>query len=919
MPQPPKQIELAFPMKGLHETSSITGQPEGTTGLAVNVRGFDSLAQRDRGGQRPGLARQFDALENAPVDAMCQQTQSVVTTPTTLSPALLNRQWVPLLSVPVTVNSTSGAKLITGVNDIAVLVALTVKFTNVGDEVTFQIAPVTNPSGFQVNVQITPILNSLGNTLWIGVLMAGASTPETYSFGLGFLTTNPPVIGVPFTLYCHIRQGGISFSLIKPVGNQSFAGFDQTVFTAPYDWLAAGPQSIEFSSGFILPSASASMTVMQTQHSPGAFPMNIPLLTNPDGAYLTPAGTNALSYYKQTSHGMGDVPIVPVADSGYGPFLATENFTMGSIWQLTVTGAISPTPGSASTHGDMFFNLAENDDTKTTIFGGTGQAVGFEMQRQSNGTWKLAYQTNSTSGTLSPPATFKTGIFTIVLSADGSGNVSAKFNGSVIGTFAGGASLPTGSCNMSLANTTPFRRWTGAAILVTGPSYAITKETVIQAINGNLYLSTDGAPWVIVDPTPIGGGPAYTIGNEISIAAAGGFYWLVDGTANVRSINAATGVIANVSASAGSLPSGAQLITLYRDRLFFTRIKTDPFNYIASASGNYTNFDGSDQSTTGAFAGNDTQFSGLVGETITAMVPFGDASMIMGMSNSIAVMRGDPKAGGSIDYLSRETGIAGPTAQARDADGNLYFLSRDGLYKISGDATNRLDLYGGVASAQPQPMSRGRMDRTLGAINFASTKAILAWDPQEFGLKIFLLNTLATALTQIVFWDKRKDQFWPDQYPPGFGPTAACVLTGQGGADRRVLLGGWDGVLRSVDLRAVDDDGQAISSLVQFTPVQPFGMLAQAKLVSLRFVWGEGGPGGFNATYNVLTGDDAVLAVAAAPSATNTITVGGYQPLDRTRSRGGSIVLQIQNNVAGATWQIESVTATIMPGGRVKT
>lgn len=46
---------LRFPLKGLHKGFPTVQQPDGTTFSCSNVRVFDCLDSRARGGQRPGL------------------------------------------------------------------------------------------------------------------------------------------------------------------------------------------------------------------------------------------------------------------------------------------------------------------------------------------------------------------------------------------------------------------------------------------------------------------------------------------------------------------------------------------------------------------------------------------------------------------------------------------------------------------------------------------------------------------------------------------------------------------------------------------------------------------------------------------------------------------------------------------------
>lgn len=926
MAQQPQQIELTFPFKGVHESSSVTGQPDGTTGRALNVRGYDSLARRDRGGQRPGLVRWTDStgtiptFDSAPIDAVCQMTQTVPVISNTLAAAKLNRQWVPLGSASLT--SANSSASISGMNDIAVTLNCTFTFKTINDIIVIDITPDVNPNGYLIHLIIAA--QAVNGFTWFHYGVAGdGSGGGATSINVDFI--NPPPLNTPVNLVITIRQGGIWVSSTSYY-NGNNAGWNGAAFTADqnqiYDWLAAGPHTISMN---LLTFGAGTLTVVasQTQLQTQTIPLALPYAREPDGTYNTPEGIVAGRFYVQKNHAQAGRPNTNI-NTNFS-FMQTEAIQINSQFQWTVAGTANSTPWD----NPIAYLVQVPDETQViapniNTAGYTYLSLAFN---KASGTAAATIQVSTPGNptTFNCPSSFKNGAFTVVCTLDGNGNLTVVFNGVTLGTVAAiGATITPGLYCLffngpSLAgdNSNAPIRWTGASLLTNGPNYAITRETILVACGGDLFISTDASPFAQVDTTPIGGGAAYdTTGGEMSICAAGGYYWIVDGSVNLTRVNGANAVIDRPAASAGTLPTNARVIALYRDRLFFSRFPTDPFNYVASKSGDYLNFDASDTSVVGAFAGNNALQAGLVGEPITALIPYGDQTMIMGMANSVAVMRGDPKAGGSIDTVSREVGVAGPTAWARDPDGNFYFMAKDGLYSISG-----LMLRGAAFALQgptgmTKPMSRGRLDATLGEINFAETKVLMGWDPREFGLKVYLLTTAAQPTT-VVYWEQRKDAFWIDQYPAGIGPTAVAALTGQGGDDRKIVLGGWDGVLRNVDLSATDDDGSLISSLVQYTPAQPMGPLQQSKLISLRLVWGAAPS--FNATYGVRTGDDALVAVTAPLAFTNTNTAGGYQSLDRTRCRGGALVLEISNDVLDATWQIERCTATVTDGGRIRT
>lgn len=474
---------------------------------------------------------------------------------------------------------------------------------------------------------------------------------------------------------------------------------------------------------------------------------------------------------------------------------------------------------------------------------------------------------------------------------------------SPIQTIAAGAD-PTGTTN--LYDNISF---TAAAA---PPNFDPVGEDICYLQNGLIFTGDMNSGFTAL------GGPGYTTGVQVDMVAAYGYFWLVDGTLALRKVDAGGATVTTPGPTAGTIPTLARILALYRGRLFHAGFVSDPFNYFASRSGDVLDYDYSALDQAGAFAGNDTLQAGRLGDTITAMIPYGDVSMIMGMASSIAVMRGDPKAGGSIAFLSREVGIASIGAWARSPDGTLYFMARDGLYKISGEATNRLDLYGAVASATPQPMSRGRLDATLGKIDFTRTKVLMSWDPLELGVKIVLMPSDPTLPTTIVFWEQRKDAFWIDSVPVNVAPTAICPLRGSGGPGGILLIGSYDGWLRQQTAAALDDDGTAIVSRVRYAPMLPFGPETRAKLMQLRHLWGDATTS-FNAAWSLFCADDPVTtAQMSLASLSGTVTEGGYQSLIRQRTRGACMLLEIGNSVPGTSWQIERVQGLVAPSGRVR-
>ena len=70
-------MELLFPQKGLHKGFPVNKQPQGTSPDLNNVRPYDTLDNRVRGGQRPALNQKYTQQIGGvayPIVAMCSVT-----------------------------------------------------------------------------------------------------------------------------------------------------------------------------------------------------------------------------------------------------------------------------------------------------------------------------------------------------------------------------------------------------------------------------------------------------------------------------------------------------------------------------------------------------------------------------------------------------------------------------------------------------------------------------------------------------------------------------------------------------------------------------------------------------------------------------------------------------------------------------
>lgn len=446
-------------------------------------------------------------------------------------------------------------------------------------------------------------------------------------------------------------------------------------------------------------------------------------------------------------------------------------------------------------------------------------------------------------------------------------------------------------------------RWVTLPVPLAHTTNDIADSTFIIGQNGQAWLG---------DPVNgfTGTGTVFNTSGEVSCVDAFGKAYVVDGT-NIIVIDIKTQTHTVLTATAGTLPANCRLITLYRGRLVFTRSTGDPYNWFMSAVNNPLDYNYSSLAPDGAVSGNDAD-AGRVGDLITALIPFADTYMVMGCPDSLFIMRGDPKAGGTIDLLSAQVGITGPEAWAQGPDGTIYFMSRHGLYRM-------------VNGGQPVAMSLGRVNKTLAAVDLTLYSFKLAWDGSNDCLWITAVPAL-TGLPQLNFvWNATVDGFFPDTYPAAIGPACLASATGFGGSllgnQRRIILVcGSNGYIYVPDDNNFADDGTAIDSRCTFPPFKLGDGDTLGRVIATRFNWGTITEA-FAVRYAYHVGNQPQDAAEAGESHSNTFSgTGGYQSIDRARVRGGALCVSVGGQgVAGTTWSLESALTEFVPAGRMRT
>lgn len=438
-------------------------------------------------------------------------------------------------------------------------------------------------------------------------------------------------------------------------------------------------------------------------------------------------------------------------------------------------------------------------------------------------------------------------------------------------------------------------------VLSAVPPANFRQTNLVAVCGGNIYQGT------LADISLATSGSGALSDTSIpGVAFATGVVFLVDGAA-LKTLNLTTRAVTDLTATAGTLPSGCTLATVWRDRLVLAAPRDNPQNFFFSRVGTQTDFDYSQLDTAAAFAGN-ASTAGRIGEPIVALIPFTEDKLLIAGDHNLWMVTGDPADGGTIDLVSDAIGTLGAKAWTKAPDGTIYMVGTGGLYRFP------------PGSSAPENISSGKWNDYFASINRAGQYVVMTYDRDRQAAYVFVTSVVSGTVGDIhLLWDARTESLWPVQFPLSHGPICTLVYDGDGPDDRTLLLGTRNGFIQKLDAAAPDDDGTAISSYIYLGPVKASN-IGDSVVEALDLVFGEPPPGFTEADWNV-----KVQVVAApttekalnAPLYTRSRTFTGSRRPARwlQRTRGNSFFLKFSNASLGKTWSLESAQAQMIPTG----
>lgn len=384
-----------------------------------------------------------------------------------------------------------------------------------------------------------------------------------------------------------------------------------------------------------------------------------------------------------------------------------------------------------------------------------------------------------------------------------------------------------------------------------------------------------------------------------------GLLYYVDGT-NYRQFDPSTGTVSDWVATAGDLPvdadsRAARIIETWRGRLVLAGILGAPQDWFMSRIGDPNDFDyapldppdGPGPAPDDAVS-SQTGPQGIVGDVVTAFIPFTDDYAYFGCAHSIYMLQGDPQDNGQISLVTDQIGIAFGRAWCKSPDGTIYFFSsRTGIFSIQ-------------PGGQPQRISSG-IEQLVNPINTGANRVSMAYDDRFQGIHVWI-TPIAGGDTQHLYYELRTNGWFQDEYDNALhNPLCCCQFDGNNPEDRVVLIGSFDGVVRYLDPNSPDDDYRLIFSTIVFSPVISPG-LDDMIITEIQATLGADSG---DVTWEVLAGTTAEEALAQGAQETG-IWNGG-----RNYTSWANVRSHVLYPVITATvqWRMEEIRMIVQVGG----
>ncbi len=368
--------------------------------------------------------------------------------------------------------------------------------------------------------------------------------------------------------------------------------------------------------------------------------------------------------------------------------------------------------------------------------------------------------------------------------------------------------------------------------------------------------------------------------------------------------------------SVGNIPQRCKLVEMWHGRLVLARDPADPGRWSMSAINDPNNWDYFPQIPSALQACSSTNTrAGRVPDIINTMVVYSDDLLLFGGDRTIWQLTGDPMAGGSLDLVTDETGMAFGRPYCKDPQGTLWFFgSTGGLFYM-------------VPGQRPQRASVNRVEKSLRSIDLGTNYVQLQWNPIDEGVHIFVIPFGAPSGTLVDHWfyEVSTDAWHKDRFGLADGdniqPCAAVRMDGDLYNDRTLLIGGEDGRVRRWGIDASGNiprhDEQTSSTNIGIDSYALFGPLIQApiaaaQLTEASFVLASDQHGVNYEFFAESTPDDLGDPVKRGRLR------AGRNDRQLVRVSGDHVYMRLRNALPDQSWAYETGDAEIASAGSLR-
>jgi hypothetical protein len=447
----------------------------------------------------------------------------------------------------------------------------------------------------------------------------------------------------------------------------------------------------------------------------------------------------------------------------------------------------------------------------------------------------------------------------------------------------------------------------GVGYAVPGGSVQLSQSgrvvTLVAVSQGDVYVASPGDTAWTATTNATSETPPLNFTGVMFSAANNQKLWFADGI-NWCYYDPSDNTVKTWAATAGSLPvdednNTPRLICTWRGRTVLSGLIKDPQNIFLSKVSDPTNFDYSPQYTspTDAVALNLSPL-GYIGDVVTCLIPYNDDVLIVGCDSHIYMIHGDPMAGGQVDLVSNTIGMAWGMPYCMDPFGNVFFVS------------NNMGVYQFQPGQQPVRISQA-VEQLLQNANTGTNAIRMFWNDRMQGFDLYVTPLAEPGPATHFTFERRTGGWFTKVFAnTDLNPLCGCVVDGNLPGDRAVVIGGWDGYVRTESLTATDDDGTAIASAVWLGPMLTKD-LDEVFLNSLQMVLGESSGAVTGTVHGGRTAEEALSA-----SAFVTLTwAAGRNLTDLIRCSAHAIYIKLASTVP---WQMENARIELESRGLVR-